>query len=54
MYRLITHIVIAIAAFLVTPQLIDAFADSFVRLSDPITAVVVALTLIPAIKPIFD
>ena len=54
MFKLITHIIFAMAAVLMVPHLVDTFGIHHQHLVAPITALAVALTLIPAIKPIFE
>jgi len=54
MFRLITHIVLAIVALIAVPGLVDVFAANHQHLAEPVTALAVALALIPAIKPMFE
>ena len=52
--KLLFHTLLGLIAFLLVPSLVDTFSASLDRFADPITAVVVALLVMPAIKPMFD
>ncbi len=54
LFKLLTHAVLALAALLAVPNLIELFATQHQNLADPLTALAVALTLIPVVKPYFD